>query len=99
MNVFNSPITDPQCAADLGLNYTKIQNCLDSWEADALLAVNGIRTHDLQPTLYYVPWIMFNNVFTTADLDRAQRDLLGLLCDRLESSNVSMPSQCRSKKQ
>jgi len=97
MALFNSPITDPDCAASLGLNYTKIENCLNTWEASTLLAANGIRTHDLEPTLYYVPWIMFNNVFTVEDLDVAQRDLLGLLCDKLDSANVTAPAQCGNK--
>lgn len=98
MAVFNSPITDPGCASSLGLNYTKVEECANkSWEGKTLLAANGIRTHDLQPTLYYVPWILIDNEFTTENLDLAQRNLMGLLCGKLGAANATVPPECSER--
>lgn len=95
---FRSPGGDPGCATELGFNFTeRIQPCVDSWEGDALLATNGIKTHDLRPKLYYVPWIQFDRKFSTEDLDLAQRDLLGLLCNKLNAKGLAPEAECKDK--
>ncbi|CAL8110003.1 unnamed protein product [Orchesella dallaii] len=95
MKLFNPPYGDRECATSiLGLNYTNIENCYYSWQSDVLHAYNGIKTKDLRPSLYFVPWPVFNGVFLLEELDVAQKDLFTLVCDKLAKLDVDAP-QCK----
>ncbi|CAG7724241.1 unnamed protein product, partial [Allacma fusca] len=60
-------------------------------DGPGLLAANGNRTHNLNPELYYVPWILYNGQFNVSDLDESQKDFAGLLCKKLGSNG---PKEC-----
>ncbi|OXA57376.1 GILT-like protein 1 [Folsomia candida] len=92
MDSFNAPIDAEACAISLGLNYTRIGECYNNWEGPTILASAGIRTHDLVPTLYYVPWIVYNDVWRVEDMIGSEQNLMNVICQKLENS--TRPTQC-----
>jgi len=42
--------------------YKDIENCAQGKEGQHLLHLNGVKTNSLNPTLYFVPWIVYNGV-------------------------------------
>jgi len=92
MDNFDAPNDGPICATRLGLNYTAVDACYNGWEGDTLLAAHGIKTHDLNPTLYYVPWIMYEDVWTAEDMIGSEVNLMQVLCRKLPAGN--RPPQC-----
>jgi hypothetical protein len=93
MTSFDAPNDAPTCAQELGLNYTVIEDCYNSWEGQTLLAAKGIQTHDLNPALYYVPWIMFDGMWRVEDMTGSEANLLNVLCEKLGNS-TSKPAAC-----
>jgi len=85
MSASYPPNAGKSCSELLGLNFADVEQCSGSSEGNGLLAVNGNRTHSLDPTLYYVPWIMFDGVWSADDMYDAQQDLLEILCRKLGS--------------
>lgn len=86
MSASYPPNAGPECAQQLLLNWNPLEDC---WHGEAkrgaaLLAANGVRTHALEPTLYYVPWILYNGVFTVEDLNNSQANLMDTVCKKLE---------------
>lgn len=96
MTSFEAPSDAESCAQELGINYAAtIGPCYNSWEGPTLLAAHGIKTHDLNPTLYYVPWITYDDVWTVEDMTGSETDLLGLICTKLDAEN--RPSLCEGR--
>jgi len=52
------------CLAELGLDVSPeaILDCANSDQGSDLLHTLGVETHNLDPALYFVPWILFNGV-------------------------------------
>ena len=53
------------CLADLDISTTtaeEVNECANSDEGSNLLHEYGIETKNLDPKLYFVPWIIFNDV-------------------------------------
>jgi len=90
MSSSTPPEAGPSCASQLGLNFTRVEQCINE-DGPGLLAANGNRTHNLNPELYYVPWILYNGQFNVSDLDESQKDFAGLLCKKLGSNG---PKEC-----
>ena len=61
-----SPIgSTADCFADLEITTTtaeKVLECAESDEGSDLLHELGIETKNLDPELYFVPWLLFNDV-------------------------------------
>lgn len=93
MTSFDAPNDAEECATELGLDFGRLSNCYTSWEGTTLLAANGIKTHDLEPTLYYVPWILYQDMWTEEDMTGSEFNLLGVVCEKLANS-TSRPPQC-----
>ncbi|XP_047484318.1 gamma-interferon-inducible lysosomal thiol reductase-like [Penaeus chinensis] len=70
-----------RCAEVSGVNYTRVEDCFNSVEGQQLQHEVGAKQAELDPPLYYVPWILINDVFTEEQLDAAQEDLRKVVCD------------------
>jgi len=92
MDNFDAPNDAEMCATQLGIDYTRVGECYNSWEGPTLKAANGIRTHELSPTLYYVPWITYDDVWTVEDMQNSELNLLGVICQKLAPNE--RPSLC-----
>lgn len=52
-----------QCAQEAGItNYNDIETCTTSVEGQQLLHEVGLIQQTLDPQIYYVPWILVNDV-------------------------------------
>ena len=84
------PSAGPVCANLLNVSYSRIEECVNSQEGEFLLAAYGVRTHSQTPSVYWLPWITYNNTFYEQDLDASQQDLLPVVCKHL----VTKPQSC-----
>ena len=58
-----------ECIADLGtesITVKEVEDCTNSDAGSALLYINGLRTKSLEPTLTFVPWLLYNDVISTS---------------------------------
>ena len=54
-----------ECIADLGtesITVVEVEDCVYSDMGSSLLYINGLRTKNLEPTLTFVPWQLYNDV-------------------------------------
>jgi len=79
------------CSDQLKIHYSPIQTCAESQDGNELLAQNGVRTYNLNPRLYWVPWITYDDEFFPDDLDPSQINLLPVVCKHLRGSK---PREC-----
>src|SRR4051794_8839560 len=86
----NPSSAGPLCASQLNVSYTRIEECVNSQEGDLLLAAYGVRTHSQAPSIYWLPWITFNNTFYEQELDASQQNLLPVVCKHL----TTKPAAC-----
>merc|ERR1712158_28118 len=72
------------CLAELGLDVPPeaIMDCAAGDQGSELLHALGVETHDLDPALYFVPWILFNGEMVEEDWQHALYDLAFVLCDK-----------------
>jgi len=82
------------CSDLLNVSYAPIEACAESATGTLLLVENGIRTLTLKPTLYYVPWMMYDDVFYEEDLGPSQTDLVPVLCKHLTGAK---PEVCNEQ--
>jgi len=95
MKSTNPPEAGSACAKQLSLDFSPVQECLTKDDGQNLLAALGNRTHSLNPTLTYVPWILYNSVFDKDDLDNSQTDLLAVMCKKLKNNGHNNLTQCK----
>ncbi|XP_015118821.1 gamma-interferon-inducible lysosomal thiol reductase [Diachasma alloeum] len=92
----NNPATAvPQCAETAGLSEETrkiIDDCIKSETGDALLAAYGDKTHDLKPSLAFVPTIVLDGVYSQENQTAAVSDFKKLICSRIPSE--SKPATC-----
>ncbi|OXA50131.1 uncharacterized protein LOC110853808 [Folsomia candida] len=64
---------------------TEIESCIrdDQGQGSRLLKRNGDLTNELDPVLYFVPWLTFNGIWTKENLERGQKDINQVLCSLL----------------
>merc|ERR1719348_541714 len=87
MNNINAgvEVSATACLSATGLGNStseEVMGCSKGTEDSTLLHDLGVETHDLQPALTYVPWILFNDVFVEDDWQAAQEDLTKVLCEK-----------------
>merc|ERR1711994_364010 len=72
------------CLAEPGLDVSPeaIMDCANGDQGSELLHALGVETHDLDPALYFVPWILFNGEMVEEDWQHALYDLAFVLCDK-----------------
>lgn len=75
-----------QCALRVGVsNFTPISDCFNN-EGDDILAQLGDKTHAVQPTITFVPTIIYNDVFDQDLQDASLIDFAGVVCEQLNST-------------
>lgn len=70
-----------QCAKDLGIDYSPIDACQSGPLGNRLEHEMALKTEALVPKHQYVPWIVLNGKHTEKIQDKAQDNLLKLLCE------------------
>lgn len=55
-----------QCAEEVGVDYTPIEACVDSVEGEEALHAVALEQEKLDPSLYFVPWIIVDDVRISA---------------------------------
>ncbi|ODM90770.1 Gamma-interferon-inducible lysosomal thiol reductase [Orchesella cincta] len=79
---------DPTCITNLGLNQLVMDECVSSPKSNVMIARHGIRTLDLDPPLYYVPWIVIDGQWISKQFRLAKKDLKSIVCNKLKQGGV-----------
>merc|ERR1719154_46058 len=84
MKTRNPPSIGDECISELNLDVDvrALGDCLNSNLGSILLHDYGVETKNADPKINYVPWIVLNGEFSRENLDMAQSDLTGLLCEK-----------------
>ncbi|XP_054275890.1 GILT-like protein 1 isoform X2 [Macrosteles quadrilineatus] len=80
MNAENQIKAAYKCAQQTSVNYARMIRCYVDGTGDKLIEDYGYRTAALNPTLSWVPTIVFNDVFNKTESDEAQQNLYGVVC-------------------
>ncbi|KAK3873595.1 hypothetical protein Pcinc_021400 [Petrolisthes cinctipes] len=87
MDRFVGTAAGQECAQEAGVtNFSEIEICYTSVEGQQLLHQVGLLQEPLDPQIYYVPWILINDVFTSEQLDAAEIDLRKVVCDAYQGT-------------
>lgn len=75
------------------MDFVKLTKCAVTSEGDMLLAANGNKTWELEPNLYYVPTVVFNNSIqiNAEDQRNSMADFKEIMCRKL---NKNKPEIC-----
>lgn len=92
MSTKDPPNAGPKCAQSLRVDFTAVQSCSSSDEGDQLMFDYGVQTDSLQPSHQYVPWILFDGTFNEDDNQKADIDLVQVICSKLQDE----PAACNS---
>ncbi|XP_042223481.1 gamma-interferon-inducible lysosomal thiol reductase-like [Homarus americanus] len=85
------PNAGATCAAQVGQDWAPIDACVNSVEGENLLHEVAVEQEKLKPALYYVPWILVNDVL---DGDgESQDNLKKVVCDNYTGTK---PEACNS---
>ncbi|KAB0799211.1 hypothetical protein PPYR_05229 [Photinus pyralis] len=71
-----------KCSGKLGLTSDAIFQCANSGEGEILLAKNGVQTHAVTPKITFIPTIVFNGVYSSANQNGAFSNFLKTACDQ-----------------
>lgn len=79
----NATIEDAagQCSIKLNISMNQLTQCMYSVEGNVVQHNYAIMTESLNPPHKYVPWVTLNGVHTEEIQNKAQDDLIGLICD------------------
>ncbi|XP_050728324.1 gamma-interferon-inducible lysosomal thiol reductase-like [Eriocheir sinensis] len=81
MAEFTAAAAGPQCAEQTGVDFAPVEECYNSVEGHRLLHEVGVKQNALETAVYWVPWILIDDVFTDDQLWAAQEDLRQVVCD------------------
>ncbi|KAG0714860.1 Gamma-interferon-inducible lysosomal thiol reductase [Chionoecetes opilio] len=76
------PNAGAKCAGEVGADWKPIEECVSSLEGQNLLHDVAVQQEQLKPQLYFVPWIIVNDVFSEDQVGECQTNLLSVVCDR-----------------
>ncbi|XP_054714191.1 gamma-interferon-inducible lysosomal thiol reductase-like [Uloborus diversus] len=76
-----------KCARRHSMDWRRIEKCATSDEGSRLLHENAQLTENLSPSLYFVPWIVVDKVFTSTTHRSALRDLKTVVCNAYRGSH------------
>ncbi|KAJ8985067.1 hypothetical protein NQ317_019750 [Molorchus minor] len=77
---------------DNGIN--RIRSCSSSEEGERLLAENGDKTWKLEPSISFVPTVVYNDVYDKNSQDQSLIDFVAVVCSKI---NGSKPSICDNR--
>jgi len=84
------PTAAEECLAELNISTTTTANvngCAETDEGSNLLHEIGVETKALDPKLYFVPWVLFNDKFDEEAWQGALDDLKLVLCSKFLSGS------------
>ena len=84
------PLAADVCLAEVGVVTTspdQVSTCAQSDEGSQLLHNIGVETLSLDPPLYFVPWIIFNDEFDEDLWEQSLIDFKKVLCDNFLSDS------------
>jgi len=89
----DNPISSARgCVSALSsVNYEAVKKCAAGKEGNKLEHSMGAKTESLDPPHKYVPWIVVNGEHTDDLQEKAQTDLLGLVCTLYQGQK---PAEC-----
>ncbi|XP_076059904.1 gamma-interferon-inducible lysosomal thiol reductase-like [Oratosquilla oratoria] len=87
------PNAGAKCATQVNKDWHPIENCINGLEGQELLHQVGVQQQQLNPKLYFVPWIIVNDFFSEAQVSQCQQDLLEVVCSKYEGPN--WPAECK----
>ncbi|KAK4297126.1 hypothetical protein Pmani_030430 [Petrolisthes manimaculis] len=90
------PNAGATCAAAVGQDWAPIDECVNSLEGQTLLHDVAIKQQQLDPSLYFVPWILIDDTFSEAQVEACQTDMLSVVCERYTGP---VPGPCQVIKQ
>lgn len=68
-----------QCADTVGIDFSKVEECIET-EGDDILADLGDQTHSVEPTITFVPTVIYNDVYNQELQDLSLVDFKGVVC-------------------
>jgi len=84
-----------QCAKQHGVDLSTVLDCVVSPVGNRLEHEMGVKTDKLDPPHSSVPWVTLNGEHTDDIEERAESDLLGLVCDTYKGPDV--PKACKTR--
>lgn len=90
------PYAGETCAAAVGVEWAPLEQCVNSLEGQNLLHDVAVIQDQLQPPLYFVPWIIVNDVFDEDQVGDCQMNLKKVVCDKYTGPP---PPACSNMKQ
>ncbi|KAK9717460.1 Gamma interferon inducible lysosomal thiol reductase (GILT) [Popillia japonica] len=72
-----------ECADANGISWASIVQCVEDGSGGNLLAALGDRTHAVEPTITFVPTIIYDDVYDAALQSSSLTDFLGTVCGLL----------------
>lgn len=78
-----------QCAKNASMNFETIQNCTTSRQGNQLQHAYAVQTESTKPKTGFVPWVTLNGNHTDEIQDKAQTNLIGLLCETYKVNDNS----------
>lgn len=84
-----------KCSKQFNITIDPINKCMTSRFGNNLQHQNAVETEQLNPPHKYVPWVTLNGVHTEDIQQKAQDDLVGLICETYTGANK--PSACTKK--
>nr|AIU34503.1 gamma-interferon-inducible lysosomal thiol reductase [Stichopus monotuberculatus] len=95
MEASTDPVTSAsQCCDEASLDFGPVSDCSTSSTGNKLEHQMGLLTEALDPPHKYTPWITLNGVHTDTIQEKAQSDLLSLVCDTYQGTP---PGACSNK--
>ncbi|XP_068229169.1 gamma-interferon-inducible lysosomal thiol reductase-like [Palaemon carinicauda] len=74
------------CADEAGIEWTPIDNCVNSIEGQNLLHEVALSQEKLSPSLFFVPWIIVNDSFSVDQVGECQTDLRKVVCEKYQGT-------------
>jgi interferon gamma-inducible protein 30 len=81
-----------KCADKLQVKLDLVNKCMVSRLGNNLQHTNAVLTEKLNPSHTYVPWVTLNGIHTEDIQQKAQDDLVSLICQTYTGSNK--PDAC-----
>jgi len=82
-----------ECAQKSSIDYDKITACRSSKLGNQIEHQYAVMTDGLKPEHEYVPWVTLNGEHTNDIQEKAENDLVGLLCGAYKGKDV--PDACK----
>ncbi|KFM58934.1 Gamma-interferon-inducible lysosomal thiol reductase, partial [Stegodyphus mimosarum] len=80
-----------KCARRMSLDWNKIEKCASGDEGNRLLHENAQLTENLNPRLYFVPWIVVNKVYSDSNQRMSLRNLKSVVCNAYKGDHEKCP--------